>query len=425
MKKWTKKNSRDVALHWKNGCWYATYRVPVMDPTKGRITVQRNRRTSTTNGLEATKMGNKWRDEERLAFRSGGKAGENSSFVPLRDNGPTCGQVLDLYLNLSKVGNKKRLVEFFVIAVAEGLGWDPETSEKAVRELRVSRLTDEMMRAFRRQDYRNVHLKIDPRTGKLNKRNNVTVNTIMRGAKSIFTDEAMVEFYGRLTLPVQQINAWKGVKFLEVNKQALRYRAPTFDVWASMDGSTGIMLRLARWHAAAGRSMKANQWRNAYACYRIMRTWGLRNDEAVQLHWDFFAVRADGSLWLELVERPEYWDGPKGIDRKLPIETAGLYEELVALFGPRVPGPEGFVLAGTMTDRIEGCNRRINTFVRRFMKGTQKGAYNLRKQFGSEMIANPEIGLELGSALLGHAQVSTTQDHYYDQLKLGKMRPLG
>jgi integrase len=111
--------------------------------------------------------------------------------------------------------------------------------------------------------------------------------------------------------------------------------------------------------------------------------------------------------------------------RKLPIETAGLYEELVGLFGPRVPGPEGFVLAGTMTDRIEGCNRRINTFVRRFMKGTQKGAYNLRKQFGSEMIAKPEIGLELGSALLGHAQVSTTQDHYYDQLKLGKMRPLG
>lgn len=61
---------KDVCLHWKNGSWYANYRMPILDPNKGKVTVHRNRRTNIADRHAAQELGNRWRNDEFLGLWS-------------------------------------------------------------------------------------------------------------------------------------------------------------------------------------------------------------------------------------------------------------------------------------------------------------------------------------------------------------------
>jgi hypothetical protein len=430
------KKTNNVALRWKNHCWYATYRVPVMDPQLGKIVVQRNRRTNTTNKAVAQKLGNKWRDEELFAFRSGGAAGE-SSFVPLRDHSLTCGQLVQHYLATTRVPSARNVANRFLIAVSEGSGIVPADPARA-GAIRLSQLSEGMMLAFR--DQLHVRPLIGKPLGRAGKkielRNDTSMNTMVRIAKSIFSERALESYRGlKLKLPLAQINTWKGVTMLKEDKDAQRYRAVSNTTLMNMDDSTEMMLRLSRWHFAKNNVSYARQWLNAYGTYEIMRRLGLRNKEVENLRWDWFVTRPEDDILVLALRNYGYWK-PKGRSRDLPISQE-FFAKLTDLFGPAIPGEEGYLLAGTKTDRWLGTHHNVNLYIRRFIAGTnaaarkrarltkdkrQKASYNLRKQFGSQstLLYGPEVTYRM----MGHADFQTTLDSYADILKMASVKPL-
>jgi hypothetical protein len=55
--------------------------------------------------------------------------------------------------------------------------------------------------------------------------------------------------------------------------------------------------------------------------------------------------------------------------------------------------------------------RRINEFVGRFLPDRKKKAYELRKQFGSEIAQRS--GIEVASRVLRHKELKTAWNHYH------------
>jgi integrase len=153
-----------------------------------------------------------------------------------------------------------------------------------------------------------------------------------------------------------------------------------------------------------------------------MRWCGLRNSEVAALRWGWF-VRGRRGPVLELVERvlPDgsRWE-PKGRSGTVPIRRRLLAQIRRALRpafaqeGLRRAKPElaGFVIPRAHgTDAAHLVERRINEFVRPFLPDRQKGAYELRKQFGAEIAMRD--GLEVASRLLRHGAITTTWAHYH------------
>jgi hypothetical protein len=232
----------------------------------------------------------------------------------------------------------------------------------------------------------------------------VTTNRMMRSARSMFSRRAG-EFYHGLKLP--DISAWLGVSFLKAHEDH-RFHRIDEGTLKRMDDGTVAMWRLARWKGQAD----GVRWRNAWATYWLMRRCGLRNDEVAELRWEWFSQR-DGKVWLDMRERA-YWR-PKGSAGQVPM-AADLHANLLDRFGPPRPGETGFVLQSSHSARWDGAHREVNLYVRRFLPNTSKGAYQLRKQWGSEMARR--YGLETAARLLRHSAIKTAWEHYYDDLKL-------
>ena len=60
--------------------------------------------------------------------------------------------------------------------------------------------------------------------------------------------------------------------------------------------------------------------------------------------------------------------------------------------------------------------------MRRHLPDRQKGAYELRKQWGSEMALR--YGIERAARLLRHQGIQTAWKHYIDMLNLAEVQPL-
>lgn len=333
------------------------------------------------------------RTAQRIADQMRNLALENlfGTLPKLREDGPKCGSIVDRYLANSAVRNAREVASDFLRVATIGA----VVRRNDARDLPLSRLTAEAMIHFR-----------DRGDGA----SPTSTNALMRSAKSIFSIRAM-EQYRDLQIPAC-INEWKRVAYLPERKSH-SFQAIPPETLAKMDRKADMMLRLARWHNPP----VSYEWMNAWACFWLMRLCGLRNSEVEALGWHWLQPRKDGMV-IEIIERKgEFW--PKGSSGCVPIDI-GLYELLLEQYGPRVDGQH--VLLGTKTDRSNGCLRRVNDFVRRYLPDRQKGAYELRKQFGSEMAAR--YGIETAAKLLRHKGIKTAWEHYYDSLKLSGVKPL-
>lgn len=176
---------------------------------------------------------------------------------------------------------------------------------------------------------------------------------------------------------------------------------------------------------AAAEALRSGSWeqRRVWATYLLMRRCGLRNVEVAALRWSWI-VEGRHSPVISLVARAAdevagAWQ-PKGSEGSVPIRA----EYVEALRGAFDDGEMGeMVLAGdwviprrNATDIARVVEREINAFVRGFIPDRQKGAYELRKQFGAEIAMRPapDGGLEVAARLLRHASVATTWAHYHD-----------
>ena len=377
------KKSVNVYIPEGKSVFYANYRVKINDGLRGVRSVQRNRSTGSPDRRTAQAIGNRMRDQDLM--------GLFDVLPKLREDCVTCGAIVDRWTERCKLRSKRRVALDFLQVVAEGAGLrgSQEATEKA-RAIKLSALTKGHMLAFRDRATSN--------------RVAVTTNRMMRSARSMFSRRAR-EFYHGMRLP--DLSGWLGISCLKVEKDR-RFRRIDEGTLNRMD--TGA---IAIWRLARRKGLEDGvRWRNAWATYWLMRRCGLRNDEVVELRWEWFSLR-DGKVWLDMIDRT-YWH-PKGSAGQVPV-AADLYKSLLHRFGPARPGPEGFVLEGSRSARWDGAHREVNVYVRRFLPQTSKGAYQLRKQWGSEMARR--YGLETAAKLLRHADIKTAWEHYSDDLKL-------
>lgn len=390
----------DIHRSEANGIYYARYRTKINDPVQGEITIQRNISTGLTNRLLAQRWANNKQQEDLREFLRGTK-------VKVKTHGNvTCGQVIDRFLKHSQLTSKKEIVKDFCILVAEGLGQfnlDRSQREEFVYPTSLATLSPEQLIAFRDQKEQ------------LRGANNI--HAIMRSGKSLFSRRAM-DYYRDLNIPAN-VRAW-----MEVSKpERARGEDETFQpidetILAKMDSAArkdspadSMMLQHSREEVELGHDAEAIRWHNAYAAYWLMRRCGLRNSEVENLRWEWFEV-SDSKIELVLIKRP-YWT-PKYSGGRVPV-APDLYVTLFEVYGPKQEGENGFVLRGEARDRYEGVNEFVNKFVRQYLPDRAKGAYELRKQFGSETAADYDIAT--AARLLRHKGLETAYKHYYTPLK--------
>ena len=173
-----------------------------------------------------------------------------------------------------------------------------------------------------------------------------------------------------------------------VNRQVMR----------AMDRAARIPLR------------KANP--RVWAIYWLMRKAGLRNSEVEKLEWKWVEFKEDGSVEIAMLRR-DNWKSKNGKYGRVPFNPRLMRLMRAAL------GQEGeFVLPRTSeTDAYNLTHYDINEFVRRFIPDGSKGAYNLRKEFGSAIIERD--GIETAAKLLRDS-IAVTEAHYYGQLNRPK-----
>jgi integrase len=172
---------------------------------------------------------------------------------------------------------------------------------------------------------------------------------------------------------------------------------------------------LARMDAAAEVLRKSAdlEERKVWAVYALMRWCGFRNSEVAALRWDWLVRGQKGFLWkFERYQDEEgNWQMPKGRPRQVPVRTRLLGQLRFALKTRRV----GFVIPRAHKTEAEILvERRINEFVRPFVPDRLKGAYELRKQYGSEIACRD--GIEVASRNLGHMDLKTTWNYYHGLL---------
>jgi hypothetical protein len=384
----------------------------VHDAVRGVMTIQRNVSTLSTDKRAAQKIANDRREADWQKFWEG--ANGKAKPTRLRDTTPTCGQIVDIYLEKSASPYAKAVADVFLRVVAEGVGRWTENYERA-REVRLSALNRKAMIAFRDQEARQA-------AGLPITLNNVSINTYMRQAKMLFARRA-IEHYLALNLPMANIRDWAEAATLNEDHYEQGYVAFSAEEMRVADQASEQLLELAKLLEASGDMTHARRNKNAYAAYWIMRSTGLRNIEIEHMRWEWIRPRADGHYQIDVIKRA-YWRGPKKSSGSVPMARE-LYALLVELFGPPVPGPDGFVLCGTLTDRKEATHRVVQAFVRRYLKRGSKNFYCLRKQFATAM--EDRYDLKTASAALRHGEgdTATAKNHYVDgQVKLSRVQPL-
>jgi integrase len=150
----------------------------------------------------------------------------------------------------------------------------------------------------------------------------------------------------------------------------------------------------------------------AWAVYWLMRKAGLRNEEVESLKWSWVDWQPDGTADLVLIKR-EDWQ-PKGRSGRVPVRA-----RLLRLIKAAMGEDGEYVLPRTSpTDAYNVTHYGINEFVRLYIPDGEKGAYNLRKEYGAQIAARD--GIEVASRLLRHRDIQTTFNHYHNLINRPK-----
>ena len=165
------------------------------------------------------------------------------------------------------------------------------------------------------------------------------------------------------------------------------------EIMRAMDRAARIPLR------------KANP--RVWAIYWLMRKAGLRNSEVEALEWRWIESK-DKEVHIAMLRR-DNWKSKNGKYGRVPFNPRLMRLICAAL------GDEGdFVIPRTSdADAYNLTHYDINEFVRRFIPDGSKGAYNLRKEFGSAIVMRN--GIETAAKLLRDS-IAVVEAHYFGLL---------
>jgi integrase len=190
------------------------------------------------------------------------------------------------------------------------------------------------------------------------------------------------------------------------------------DFWAVSGGSATtegyqpIDREALRRMDRAARIPLRRQNARVWAIYWLMRKAGLRNDEVQYLKWSWVDWQKDGTADLVLIKRDDW--APKGRSGRVPMRA-----RLLRLIQKALAGESEYVIPRTSkTEAFDLTHYGINEFVRVYIPDGEKGAYNLRKEYGAQIAARD--GIEVASRLLRHRDIQTTFNHYHNLINRPK-----
>jgi integrase len=149
-----------------------------------------------------------------------------------------------------------------------------------------------------------------------------------------------------------------------------------------------------------------------WACYWLMRKAGLRNSEVEELRWEWVEFKDKNKAELAMIRR-DNWKSKNGKYGRVPFKA-----RLMRLIQAALGKESEYVIPRTSkTDAFNLTHYEINEFVRRFIPEGSKGAYNLRKEFGSSIVLRD--GIEVAAKLLRDSR-EVVYNHYYGLLESPK-----
>jgi integrase len=168
---------------------------------------------------------------------------------------------------------------------------------------------------------------------------------------------------------------------------------------------------LRRMDAAARIPLRRENPR-VWAIYWLMRRAGLRNSEVAKLRWDWVDwLPNKRGVDLVLIKRPDF-HSKNGKYGRVPANL-----RLMRLIQATLGEGESVIPRAHKTEADDLTHDGINDFVRRFIPDGAKGAYNLRKEYGSRIAQRD--GLEVAAKLLRDS-MDVVEKHYHALLERPK-----
>lgn len=242
-------------------------------------------------------------------------------------------------------------------------------------------------------------------------RSNLTTDQSWGKARSLFTPLAM-EVYEEAGLKLPDLE-----EFLKTPKRG-NYHSTMYQ--PIPDETIAAMQEAAK--------ELRKQSPGAYLVYSLMLALGMRNGEVQEAkrHWieerptltvvDGKEVRTRAKF-MAIICRPDFTPKNKR-NRWVPIPTW-----LLADLEELVPEGQDYILPGaTDNQRRQLAYYELNGWIRKFLPDREKGAYELRKHFGSVIAASQ--GIYKAQEYLGHSSVTTTEQHYSAWLNGRNSRPI-
>ena len=354
----------EVSVYWrdegKRKVWY--YRVQIDgQPRKFSTGVTTYSEAGRKQALRAA---------EKLAAALRSKDEHQLAAVVKRPGYAKCGEVADLFtLHGPEKSKAKALSRFgaYVRAVSKKADWR-EVSTHLV-------LTPEAMRAW-------IDAKVKAGKSESGTRSDV------QAVRQVVAQRRM-HIFKELKLPSLD-EFWK-VSGGEAPDQA--YEPVDRQVMRAMDRAARIPLR------------RANP--RVWAIYWLMRKAGLRNSEVAALEWSWVETK-NKSVEIAMIRR-DNWKSKNKKYGRVPF-NARLMRLIRAVLGDE---GDHVIPRTSETEAYNLTHYDINEFVRRFIPTGSKGAYNLRKEFGSSIVMRD--GIETAAKLLRDS-IAVVEAHYFGLL---------
>lgn len=308
----------------------------------------------------------------------------------MRESDPcaTIGEIIDRYEDLCAVrrdvvpATRRENVAALVRVVSRGCG----VSRDAVRALRASVLTDELVEKFAAVGVEAAgEVTVDLESAQR------TVNATLRHARALFKKDIVRQYRGMKLPDLRPFAEAFGTECPRV-----RYELPDAEEYTKIIEAARTKLRVDR--------------PDLYAAFLLCFDLALRADEAANARWSWIEhedVAGRRRLRMAIVNRPgEEWK-PKGRGGAVPVAD-GVMAALEAA-APRGPGP--YILPGeTRQARYELAMQGLADWMRGLGWQRRKCAHELRKLKGSFWRARS--GLDRAFEWLRHATYQTTVDYY-------------
>jgi integrase len=356
----------EVSVYWKpsrNG-WY--YRVQ-MD----------GRRVEKATGVSINSKAGKMAAEakaKRIAegLRTGSQ--EELAKVVRRPGYATAGEIVDRFKQHAPAGSATKAASGFAKYVAEASGradWRAVSSHSVLTAPVLRLWITERLRAGR---------------------TDAGVRSSVQTVKQVVAQRRM-HLFADMTLP-DLTEFWK-VSGGKMQDQS--YEPIARDILRRMDAAARCPLR------------RENP--RVWAIYWLMRRAGLRNSEVAKLRWEWVDWLPGGGVDLVLTKRPDF-TSKNGKYGRVPVNG-----RLMRLIAATLGKGEYVIPRAHKTEAEDLTHDGVNAFVRRFIPDGAKGAYNLRKEFGSRIAQRD--GLEVAAKLLRDS-MDVVEKHYHALLERPK-----